>query len=255
MGLSTSQAWEWRAARHAFARAQIELRHLRLALILKRFNPSQPRVPAGHPDGGRWTDGGTSGGGGRPRATFVSARPRRGGGTRNIGGRDYATTPAQEVRLDVSAARARALMREVQRHDPHWRPTPSIYEGVEGAILANEAQALQAAARLRELQRQEPVRGPMEEIFQPNGQHVGIRQGRASGDTRTVSSSEFGDLLEALTPGARVIQSPVGYHGVWYQRPDGSVFGVRRSEGNGITIDVIQHDHPIITNGYKVHQK
>jgi hypothetical protein len=61
--------------------------------------------------------------------------------------------------------------------------------------------------------------------------------------------------LKLLRRGARVIQSPVGYHGVWYQRPDGSVFGVRRSEGNGITIDVIQHDHPIITNGYKVHQK
>lgn len=31
----------------------------------RRYNPnwpSQPRVPRGHPDGGRWTDGGASGG-------------------------------------------------------------------------------------------------------------------------------------------------------------------------------------------------
>jgi len=140
MGLSTSQEREWRAVRQALTLAQLELRQLRLSLVLRRFNPSQPRVPAGNSDGGQWTDGG--GGGERPRATFVSARPRRGGGTRNTGGRDYATTPAQEVRLDVSAARARALTREVQRHDPNWRPTPSMYGDVEGAIRANESQAL-----------------------------------------------------------------------------------------------------------------
>jgi hypothetical protein len=29
----------------------------------RKFDPSQPRVPAGSPDGGQWTDGG--GGGGR----------------------------------------------------------------------------------------------------------------------------------------------------------------------------------------------
>jgi hypothetical protein len=253
MGLSTSQE-EWRAVRQAFSQAHLELRCLRFSRILKRFNPSQPRVPAGNPDGGQWTDGGTTGGG-RSRITFVSARARRGGGTRNIGGQAYETTPAQEVRLDVSAARARALTREVQRHDPNWRPTPSIYEGVEGAILANEAQALQAAARLRELQRREPARGPMEEIFQPNGQHVGVRRRSTDERTRTVTSSEFNSLLEALTPGAQIVQSPPGYRGLWYRRPDGSIFGVRRSEQNGITVDVIQNNHPDIRNGYKVHQK
>jgi hypothetical protein len=29
-----------------------------------KYNPNQPRVPAGHPDGGRWTDGGSGEGGG-----------------------------------------------------------------------------------------------------------------------------------------------------------------------------------------------
>ncbi len=244
---------DWKAARHALSRAQLELRRLRLFLMLKRFNPSQPRVPAGNPGGGRWTDGGGSEG--ASRIDFVSNRPRQGGSTRVIRGRAYETTPAQEVRLDVSAARARALVQEVQRHDPNWRPTPSIYEGVEGAILANEAAAMQAAARLRELRRPEPVRGPMEEILMPDGQHVGMRYRSTSDRTRTVTSSEFDSLLEALTPGSQVVQSPVGYRGLWYRRPDGSIFGVRRSEENGITVDVIQNNHPILRSGYKVHQQ
>src|SRR5215212_8548858 len=49
-------------ARCALARSELEIRCLRLALTLRHFNPSQPRVPAGHPDGGRWTSGGGSGG-------------------------------------------------------------------------------------------------------------------------------------------------------------------------------------------------
>jgi hypothetical protein len=35
---------------------EIELRHL--AKVVKNFNPSQPRVPAGNSDGGQWTDAG-----------------------------------------------------------------------------------------------------------------------------------------------------------------------------------------------------
>ncbi len=49
--------------------------------ILRRFHPDQPRVPAGNPDGGQWTDGG--GGFGRSSSSVdpiktgaTSARPR-----------------------------------------------------------------------------------------------------------------------------------------------------------------------------------
>jgi hypothetical protein len=238
-------------ARHALAVAQLELRFLRVSLVLKRFNPAQPRVPAGHPDGGQWTDGG-----GSARIERVSTRPRPGGGgTRVIRGGTYETTPAQEVRLDVSAAHARALVREVQRYESNWRPRPSIYEGVEGEILANESAASQAAARLRELGKTEPVRGPMEEILMPNGQHVGMRYRSTDERTRTVPTSEFNSLLEALTSGSQMVRSPVGFRGLWYQRPDGAIFGVRQSEDHGITIDVIQNNYPHILNGYKVHQK
>lgn len=249
-----SQRREWARARHAFAVAQLELRRLRISVALKRFNPSQPRVPAGHPDGGQWTGDGS--GGDDPRVTFVSARPRRGGGrARVINGRVYETTPSQEVRLDVSAAHARALVQEVRRHDPNWRPRPSIYEGVEGEILANEADAMQAAARLRELGGREPIGQPIGDTIMPNGQWIGVREGHASSGIRTVPPSEFGRLLEAISPGAQVVPSPPGYLGLWYRQSDGSIFGVRRSEEHGITLDVIRSNHPAVRSGDKVHQK
>lgn len=34
------------------------------------YDPNQPRVPAGVPEGGEWTSGGGSGGGGKTSATF-----------------------------------------------------------------------------------------------------------------------------------------------------------------------------------------
>ncbi|HEX2134967.1 MAG TPA: hypothetical protein VHG30_03555 [Microvirga sp.] len=240
-------------ARSAVARAQLELRSLRLARALKRFNPSQPRVPAGHPDGGQWTDGGW-GGGGTPRAEVVSLRPRP-RATRVIGGRPYPVTPAQEARLDISAAQARALVREVQRHDPTWRPQPSLYEGVEGQIRANQSDAQQAAARLRELGRAPPEARPLAEVLLPEGRPIGVRSRGAGPDTRTVTPSEFNEMLQALSPGAEVVPSPSAYMGVWYRRPDGSIFGVRRSEEHGMTFDVIRSNSPALDNGYKVHQQ
>ena len=84
---------------------------------------------------------------------------------------------------------------------------------------------------------------------------LGSRQSRASGGTRTVTRPEFSELLEALSPDARPITPSRSYDGLWYQRPDGSVFGVRRSRDNGITIDVIRSNHPSIDNGDKVHRK
>ena len=84
---------------------------------------------------------------------------------------------------------------------------------------------------------------------------LGSRQGRASEETRTVTRPEFNELLEALSPDAQPITPPRSYEGLWYQRPDGSIFGVRRSKDNGITIDVIRSNHPSIRDGEKVHKK
>lgn len=186
----------------------------------------------------------------RPAQTAPASRP-----ISHRGWPAHVVTPAQEARLDITAAQARALVREVQRHDPSWKPRPSLYEGVEGQILANQSEAQQAAARLRELGAREPASKPLHDIFRPGGQMLGSRQGRASGGTRTVTRPEFSDLLEALSRNAQPVPSPRSYEGLWYRRPDGSVFGVRRSKDNGITIDVIRSNHRSIDNGDNVHKK
>jgi hypothetical protein len=54
--------------RHTIAGLQLELSMLRFELALKaNFNPSQPRLPAGDPDGGQWTRVGGTGGAARRR--------------------------------------------------------------------------------------------------------------------------------------------------------------------------------------------
>lgn len=240
-------------ARYALAVAQLELRQLLISRARKQYNPNQPRVPVGNADGGQWTDGG---GGGGSRSEYAQLKPRHlPAGHRIVGGRAHAVTPAQEARLDVTAAQARTLVREVQRWDPTWKPKPSIYEGVEGRIIANQSEAQQAAARLRELNAREPATKPLHDILRPAGKLLGSRHVRASEGTRTVTRPEFSELLEALSPNAQPVPSPRSYNGSWYQRPDGSVFGIRRSRDSGITIDVIRSNHPSIRDGEKVHKK
>ena len=56
--------YPWRHIRAAEHNYNAWRSHLSMAEnILRKFHPDQPRVPAGNPDGGQWTDGG---GGSRP---------------------------------------------------------------------------------------------------------------------------------------------------------------------------------------------
>lgn len=61
-------AW-WREAvrlrRHILS-LKAQTRLLRDDLAARRYNPNQPRVPAGHSDGGQWTSGASGSGGGAP---------------------------------------------------------------------------------------------------------------------------------------------------------------------------------------------
>ncbi len=246
MSSSPSFQRELLGARKALAIAQLELRSLRLALAHKLFNPNQPRVPAGSPNGGRWV--GEGGSGGEARVETVNWPARRSGGTRTIRGRTYETSPTQETLLAATEARATALVREVQRRDPKWRPRPSIYEGVEGEILAHQATAVQATARLRELRAQEPVCRPL-------GETSPLSRGDSLNGIYTIPTSEFRELLVAVTPGSEIIPSPTGYRGQWLRQPDGSIFGVRWSERYGVTLDVIRSNNPMVRPGDKVHQK
>jgi hypothetical protein len=154
--------------RHRLALFDIEAQH-RLAWHRSHFDPNQPRVPAGHPDGGRWTRAGSAEGANgpqvlsdvtpdndwKPGAQYANAR-RPGTVPVRIGGQWLEVELGQANRLSVAEARAQVAIARVRELDPNWRPTRSMAQSVEGQILAYEAQAEQAQARLRELIRFEP---------------------------------------------------------------------------------------------------
>ncbi len=91
-------------------------------------------------------------------------------------------------------------------------------------------------------------------ILAPGGQLVGVQQSGAGSGIRTVSPQEFQSIQRDLLTGAREIPGPSTYNGTVYQRPDGSVIGLRPSN-SGLAIDVIESNSPNIRNGFKVHQQ
>jgi hypothetical protein len=156
----------------AIRRAQWQIDAARVELALKNldrvwrkagFNPGQPRVPAGNPDGGQWigAGGGEEGVGfddprilsdatpdyeWKPGAQYASTRPPL--------GQFPGATPAQQARFAAAAARADFAIRQVRQVDPAWQPrvaSLSAPNSIEGAIGHTEARALAAEARLREL--------------------------------------------------------------------------------------------------------
>lgn len=151
----------------------------------RKYRPDQPRVPAGHPDGGQWTDG--SGGSGpmsfeewlaggwaeglstidaesglgdwrlrddQAPIEDINYRPRGGSGPWP------GATLGQQARLAASESQAQSAIRRVQEIDPSWKPPASMSQGIEGAILSNQAAIRQAEARLRELSSRGIGEGP-----------------------------------------------------------------------------------------------
>ncbi len=125
----------------------------RCALLERRFDPQQPRVPAGNGDGGQWSDDG-SGEPLRPKPAPVNARtpatpPRR----VNDPSRIRAPAPVQ-LRSQFAAIDARAAIAEVHRYDPSWRPAASLTPNTtEGDIARYQGMRLAAETRLREITR------------------------------------------------------------------------------------------------------
>jgi len=96
----TTRQLQWEVAAMQF---QLATRQLRDALVELRYNPDQPRVPAGNLGGGQWTDDGSgrsavAGGqsaGVRPTSMLVAAT------TRNF---NYACKRLELDRKEASAA-------------------------------------------------------------------------------------------------------------------------------------------------------
>ena len=91
-------------------------------------------------------------------------------------------------------------------------------------------------------------------ILAPSGQPIGSVNPGATPNIRTVTPSEFYATRFDLLQGAIPTTAPPRYPGVAFERPDGTVIGIRNSS-NGPTIDVIRSNDPLIGPDFKVHQK
>jgi hypothetical protein len=153
------------ALSHRLALLDIEARH-RLDLHRSHFNPNQPRVPAGHPDGGQWTseDGGNPGSEQRVMSDVTPENDWQSGAqyaSKSGGQRPSNRTrqpsgeaePGQAARLAIAEARAQNAFARLRELDPNWRPQLGAQNTVEGAIRAYETETVRAEARLRELTR------------------------------------------------------------------------------------------------------
>ncbi len=94
----------------------------------------------------------------------------------------------------------------------------------------------------------------LHDLLKPGGKDIGFKKGSARPGVRTVKKEEYVALKKELLDGAHEIPTAPGYKGKWYQRPDGSVVGVRTNEKLSETIEVVRsNDTKILQNGYKVH--
>ena len=133
-----------------------------LATLRAKYDPNQPRVPAGNPDGGQWTDGGGGYGDSEadegdqellPANAVPNARRRE---PRRISrlGKLLQIPSADEARVKVAENRADNAIEKVREHDPEWKPKLGLWEKVDGYIAELNDHTAQAEARFAELQDQ-----------------------------------------------------------------------------------------------------
>jgi hypothetical protein len=153
-----------------------------------------------------------------------------------------------------------ALERSKQPPDPSRDAIRPVYPvetmlGIAATGIAGGSMATVRAMGVAILKQMLPNRPSLPattgEILMPGGQPVGIVEPGARQSIRTVSPPDFQELESKLLDGAKPGNKP-NYPGSWYQRPDGSSFGIRESPGSGRTIDV---DDASLPRGLKVHQK
>jgi len=130
--------------RRGFAVLRLHLAAARFALRIEtRYDPNQPRVPAGNPDGGQWT---------RIGQRVAQARGPRGTLPVRIGSRFLEATPGQQARYQAARNAYQRALREIQKLEPQWKPPAQLFETTEGAIRAQQALTQAALVHLRQLQ-------------------------------------------------------------------------------------------------------
>jgi hypothetical protein len=93
------------------------------------------------------------------------------------------------------------------------------------------------------------------EVLAPRGSLIGRNDRGAGQNVRVLTWSDFEAARAGLMAGSRAIEADPSYNGVWYQRQDGTRFGLRISSEHGLTLDVIRSDHPVAREGVRFHQR
>jgi len=224
----------------------------RLRLALRTWDPNQPRVPAGNPDGGQWMgEGGPAAKPAEPRVREAQLSPRRGSRpypTVRINGRDEIMTEGEEAEMVGWRINRAAALAEVWKRDPSWRPPANLYATPRGVITALENDTSAAEERLRELDLEEGASSSFvyrdgtgrrndAPICRPNGNWVGDESGRS--DVRLLSPSDFKSTWQELSAGSTLLLPHLRYEGNRYETKDGGLFGLRNSRDSGWTIDLM----------------
>jgi hypothetical protein len=245
-----------------------------------RYNPDQPRVPAGEPDGGQWVgDNGRATGSSRAheaRVRLAQNAPRFWRGRSpsirlndaepDLNLQDEVLVGAYEQSRDMAVRQAQAI-------DPTYRPQSGMYESVNGYLadlraqredaelfVINGARAQDGLPPLTRDQYLSPTspsltNTPAQDLLEPGGNPIGWRQGGADVNIRTVDLETFNDLAVRLAYGSELADARPGYTGIAFERADGSHFGLRISPDNGPTIDIFNYGFNVSSQVGKVHQK
>lgn len=267
-------------ARYELGRLRLILREVRAALDLlklhprlKAYNPEQPRVPAGNGRiSGQWMGQNVGFPSLRtpesdtPKPVRV-AQNRTGRGflmeeiePPRINGRRIDLSPPEEIAYEVGLAARNSAINLARQVDPTYRPPEGLYATLNG-LMAN-LNAQRDDAELFALNPERVARGfqpmtmeemrsmysesarntPMSSIFTRDGNLIGYKYSGSQPYIRTVDPQTFSDVVKQSTYGATPLQTPPRYDGLWFQRNDTGVIGLRTSGENGPTIDIIRRD-------------
>ena len=233
----------------------VDASFLRFVFLHRKYNPAQPRIPAGNPGGGRWTDGGWVFDDGLVRvAQNGPVRPtvRRS----RLSGREVEGTEGQISEWAATRLQADAAVMAVRRIDRNWRPKypTSLTETIEGEISAERYRLEAAEARLRELGDPDLRGEVLHQCMTTGPTSIGWRS-RTTSDVsiRTVDRETFLDVGARLLVGAERTVYSTGYRFPQFLRRDGTVIGIRYSADSDVSIDVIRGDGAQIMNGFKIH--
>lgn len=218
---------------------RVELAFRKFVLLHRKYASSQPRIPAGQPGGGRWTDGvGWSDGLVRVAQNGPVRLPVR---RSRLSGREVEGTPAQISEWAATRLQADAAVRAVRQIDRSWRPKypSSLTETIEGETAAQRYRLEAAEARLAELGEPE-VRGELlHECLLENGRLIGWKFRNSNGNIRTLESETFLDIGARLLVGATPVRYNLNYEYPQFLRRDGTVIGIRYSPKSDVTIEVL----------------